>query len=91
MTIRVLILGGSSEASALVRLVAERGDIEATLSLAGRTAHPLAAPIPTRSGGFGGLEGLVDYLRHHRIEAVIDATHPFALQMSRHAEEACAR
>ncbi|MBV9138814.1 MAG: cobalt-precorrin-6A reductase [Hyphomicrobiales bacterium] len=91
MTIRVLILGGSSEASALVRLVAERGDIEATLSLAGRTAHPSAAPIPTRSGGFGGVEGLVDYLRYHRTEAVIDATHPFALQMSRHAEEACAR
>jgi precorrin-6A/cobalt-precorrin-6A reductase len=91
MPIRVLILGGSSEASALARLLARRPDIEATLSLAGRTARPAAAPIAMRSGGFGGVEGLVDDLRSRNVEAVIDATHPFAAQMSRHAKEACAR
>jgi precorrin-6A/cobalt-precorrin-6A reductase len=90
MTIRVLVLGGSSEASALAGLLAGRPDIEATLSLAGRTAQPAPAPIAMRSGGFGGLEGLVDYLTSRDIEAVIDATHPFAAQMSRNAKEACA-
>ena len=90
MSKRVLVLGGSSEASALVRLLAGRPDIEATLSLAGRTAQPAPAPIATRSGGFGGVEGLIDYLTSRDIEAVIDATHPFAAQMSRNAREACA-
>lgn len=91
MAIRVLVLGGSSEASALARLLAGRPDVEATLSLAGRTAQPVAAPIAMRSGGFGGVEGLIEYLTSHGIEAVIDATHPFASQMSRNAKEACAR
>jgi precorrin-6A/cobalt-precorrin-6A reductase len=90
MAKRVLVLGGSSEASALARLLAGRPDIEATLSLAGRTAQPAPAPIATRSGGFGGVEGLIDYLTSRDIEAVIDATHPFAAQMSRNARQACA-
>jgi precorrin-6A/cobalt-precorrin-6A reductase len=88
---RILILGGSSEASALARLVAGEPRIEATLSLAGRTQHPAAAPIALRVGGFGGVEGLVAHLLRERVEAVIDATHPFAAQMSRHAAEACGR
>lgn len=91
MAIRILVLGGSSEASALARLLADRPDIEATLSLAGRTAQPAGAPIAMRVGGFGGVEGLIDYLSRHGIEALIDATHPFAAQMSRHAKDACAR
>jgi len=88
---RVLILGGSSEASALARLLAGRRDIEATLSLAGRTSNPAPTPIASRSGGFGGVAGLVAHLERECVEAVIDATHPFAAQMSRHAAEACAR
>jgi precorrin-6A/cobalt-precorrin-6A reductase len=90
-SMRVLILGGSSEASALARLVAGRPGIEATLSLAGRTRSPAAAPIALRIAGFGGVDGLIAHLRSERVEAVIDATHPFAAQMSRHAAEACAR
>jgi precorrin-6A/cobalt-precorrin-6A reductase len=88
---RVLILGGTTEASALARLVASRPEIEAALSLAGRTAKPAVPPIPLRIGGFGGADGLTDYLARKRIEAVIDATHPFAVQMSRHASEACGK
>ncbi len=61
---------------------------EATLSLAGRTAMPRAQPIAVRSGGFGGIEGLVRYLRDERIDVLADATHPFAAQMSRNAIEA---
>jgi precorrin-6A/cobalt-precorrin-6A reductase len=89
--VRVLILGGTSEARALAARVAELPDIDAVLSLAGRTRAPEPQPIATRIGGFGGIEGLCAYLRAHHIERVIDATHPFAAQMSRHAAAACRR
>ena len=64
--------------------------MEAILSLAGRTTSPAPSALPTRIGGFGGVEGLRAYLSSERIDAVIDATHPFAAQMSRHAALACA-
>ncbi|MBV9286640.1 MAG: cobalt-precorrin-6A reductase, partial [Hyphomicrobiales bacterium] len=60
-----------------------------TLSLAGMTARPALAPIPQRIGGFGGPEGLAAYLKAERIQAVIDATHPFAARMSANALSAC--
>lgn len=81
---RLLILGGTTEASALARAVAEAG-IAATLSLAGRVASPAPQPLPVRVGGFGGAEGLADYLKAHRITHLVDATHPFAAQISRNA------
>lgn len=64
--------------------------LAAVFSYAGRTAAPLAQPLPMRVGGFGGVAGLVAYLRAEGISQVIDATHPFAAQMSRHAVLACA-
>ena len=82
---RLLLLGGTTEAQDLARRLALRDDVEATLSLAGRTSNPARSPLPTRSGGFGGIEGLTLYLRENRIDAVIDATHPFAAQMSANA------
>lgn len=85
---RILVLGGTTEASRLARALADRPDIEATLSLAGRTIDPAAQPIPTRVGGFGGVAGLAAWLREHRIDALVDATHPFAAQISRNAAEA---
>ena len=85
---RILVLGGTTEASRLARALADRPDIEATLSLAGRTIDPAAQPIPTRVGGFGGAAGLAAWLREHRIDALVDATHPFAAQISRNAAEA---
>jgi precorrin-6A/cobalt-precorrin-6A reductase len=85
---RVLLLGGSMEASALARLLAADPRFEAVLSLAGRTAAPRAQPVPVRSGGFGGVKGLIRYLRGERIEILLDATHPFASQMSRNSMEA---
>jgi precorrin-6A/cobalt-precorrin-6A reductase len=82
---RLLILGGTSEASALARRVADERDIAALLSLAGATANPAKTPISLRIGGFGGAGGLADFLRAERIDAVIDATHPFAERMSANA------
>jgi len=82
---RVLILGGTTEASALGRVLATDRRFQATISLAGRTQNPAPQPLPTRIGGFGGVDGLARYLVEHRIGALIDATHPFAAQMTRHA------
>lgn len=84
----VLLLGGTSEASQLARMLADDGRFRATLSLAGRTASPAPQPLPTRSGGFGGAQGLASFLHAHRIGALIDATHPFATQIHRNAAEA---
>ena len=87
---RILILGGTSEARELAQRVAGDAAFEATLSLAGRTRNPWLPPIPFRIGGFGSVDGLRDYLAAEKIEAVIDATHPFAVQMSENARLACA-
>lgn len=80
----LLILGGTTEASALARLVAEAG-LRAVLSYAGRVQAPRTQPVPVRVGGFGGVDGLVAYLRAERVTHLIDATHPFAAKMSRNA------
>lgn len=88
---RVLILGGTTEASALARILGGDPRFAATLSLAGRTTSPAAQPIETRSGGFGGADGLAHFIHEHRIEAVVDATHPYADQISLNAVEACRR
>lgn len=82
------MLGGTAEARALAAALAGRTDFSVTLSLAGRTSEPAAQPVPVRSGGFGGVEGLAAYLRDERIDIVIDATHPFAAAISAHAAEA---
>jgi len=82
---RVLILGGTAEAAALAAALAERPDIETIVSLAGRTKDPARLPGGVRVGGFGGVTGLTEYLRAERIGLAIDATHPFATQISRHA------
>ncbi len=63
--------------------------MDAILSLAGATANPAPSPVPQRIGGFGGPEGLAAYLRAERIDAVVDATHPFAARMSANAMAAC--
>ncbi|SIQ98965.1 precorrin-6A reductase [Rhizobium sp. RU20A] len=85
---RILILGGTTEARRLAERLAGLPDIEATISLAGRTAEPRPLPLPTRIGGFGGAEGLARYLKDEAIDLLIDATHPFAARMSINAAEA---
>ena len=86
---RVLLLGGTTEATALAHAFAA-ADVDAIFSYAGRTENPVAQPLPTRLGGYGGINGLADYIIDARITHVVDATHPFATQISRNAVEACA-
>lgn len=87
---RVLILGGTTEASALARVLVDRADLDVVLSLAGRTETPIRPPIAHRIGGFGGVAGLIEFLKSQTISGVIDATHPYAAQMTQHAAQACA-
>ena len=89
MTRRVLILGGTGEAVRLARLVEHRAELDGVTSLAGRTRRPAAVPGRVRTGGFGGVEGLVAYLDAERVDALVDATHPYAATISRHAAQAC--
>jgi len=86
---RALILGGIADASLLAAEIARAG-LDAVYSYGGRTRAPADQPLPTRIGGFGGVSGLADYIRGEGITHVIDATHPFAAEMSRNAVEACA-
>ncbi|MEG3082166.1 cobalt-precorrin-6A reductase [Sphingomonas sp. PB2P12] len=86
----ILILGGTTEASALASALGARG-ITAVLSYAGRVANPKPQPVPVRIGGFGGVDGLAAYLRRNRITHLVDATHPFAAQMTRHSLAAAAQ
>jgi precorrin-6A/cobalt-precorrin-6A reductase len=85
----LLILGGTSEATALAKEVAAAG-LTGTVSLAGRVERPKRQPLPVRVGGFGGPAGLAAYLRNAGITHLIDATHPFAAQMSANSVEAAA-
>lgn len=84
----ILILGGTGEARQLAAALAEREGLAVTLSLAGRTAQPAPQPVPVRLGGFGGADGLARYLRDQRIDALIDATHPYAAIISANAATA---
>jgi precorrin-6A/cobalt-precorrin-6A reductase len=88
---RILILGGTAEARSLAARLAPRAELAVTLSLAGRTASPAAQPVPVRIGGFGGTDGLADYLTVERIDALIDATHPYAATISANAARAAQR
>ncbi|OBG56137.1 MULTISPECIES: cobalt-precorrin-6A reductase [unclassified Mycobacterium] len=84
---RVLLLGGTAEGRALAKAL--HPDIDIVSSLAGRVPDPALPVGPVRIGGFGGVEGLRRWLLDERIDAVVDATHPFAAAMTAHAAQAC--
>ncbi|MFC9930361.1 cobalt-precorrin-6A reductase [Streptomyces sp. NPDC127190] len=90
MPTHVLILGGTTEARRLAADLAARPGIRVTTSLAGRVTRPAAVPGEVRTGGFGGAEGLAEWLRTHRVDALVDATHPFAEAITAHAARAAA-
>jgi precorrin-6A/cobalt-precorrin-6A reductase len=90
MAKHLLILGGTGEARELAEgAVAEFGPrLRVVTSLAGRTAEPVPVAGEVRRGGFGGAAGLIAHLHAAGVDVLIDATHPFATQISRHAAEA---
>lgn len=85
---RVLVLGGTGEARALAERLHPR--VEIISSLAGRVPDPALPVGPVRIGGFGGADGLRTWLADNDIDAVVDATHPFAATITAHAATACA-
>jgi len=85
--LNLLILGGTGEAAELVRRLPE--NIASITSWAGRTKTPPDLPGGVRIGGFDGADGLKAYLIENRIDAVVDATHPFAARISENAAMAC--
>ena len=85
----LLLLAGSGEARLIARALADAG-VDAVASLAGATRAPVALPLPTRTGGFGGLAGFECYLNDNHITAVLDATHPFAARITARTAAVCA-
>ncbi|XUL86546.1 cobalt-precorrin-6A reductase [Streptomyces galilaeus] len=85
----ILILGGTTEARELAaELAVRRPELRVTTSLAGRVARPGTPAGDVRIGGFGGAEGLTEWLREHHVDAVVDATHPFAESITANAARA---
>ena len=87
MKSKILILGGTSEAVELAKAKVLDGH-DVITSLAGRTKEPVSVAGQTRIGGFGGAQGLANYLKEHQIDLLIDCTHPFAKQISANARKA---
>jgi precorrin-6A/cobalt-precorrin-6A reductase len=90
MSPHVLVLGGTTEARRLAAELAARPGVRVTTSLAGRVSRPGALDGDVRVGGFGGADGLARWLREHRVDAVVDATHPFAAAITANAARAAA-
>jgi len=87
---KVLILGGTAEARALAEALAKnQPGLDLITSLAGVTTQAPGVPGQVRVGGFGGVAGMVEYLKRENIDRVIDATHPFAATITEHAVQAC--
>ncbi|GGL18515.1 precorrin-6A reductase [Mangrovihabitans endophyticus] len=87
----MLVLGGTTEGRELAAACAGHPELHTVTSLAGRTGRPVPIAGRVRIGGFGGVDGLVDFLRDERIGALVDATHTFAATMTEHAVAAARR
>lgn len=71
-------MGGTREARELAGIVSGERGFEIVSSLAGRVREPVLPVGEVRVGGFGGVDGLREWLSANEIEVVVDATHPFA-------------
>jgi precorrin-6A/cobalt-precorrin-6A reductase len=89
MSKRLLVLGGTGDAAQLIQQAATIPDLAIVASLAGRTPKPNIPSVGTvRIGGFGGVAGLIQFLQDEQIDLIVDATHPFAAQISHNAAAA---
>lgn len=82
---KILLLGGTIGARQIAEAIANSLDVDATVSLSGATTTRQDYALPMRVGGFGGADGLRQYLVDNQIDLIVDATHPYAAQMSRNA------
>jgi len=82
----ILLLAGTGDARRLAERLSGR---DVVASIAGATREPIALPLPTRVGGFGGEEAFRAYLTEAGISAVVDATHPYAHRITRRTAEIC--
>src|ERR1700712_1425752 len=89
--VKVLVLGGTGEARRLAAALDGEAGFEVVSSLAGRLRAPVMPVGEARVGGFGGPDGLTAWLRGEHVEAVVDATHPFAANITDSAVIACGR
>ncbi|WP_259767875.1 precorrin-6A/cobalt-precorrin-6A reductase, partial [Pseudomonas protegens] len=81
---RILLLGGVTEALAIARTLGPTH----IYSLAGVGRVPTDLNCQVRVGGYGGAEGLARFIRQERIGLLLDATHPYAAQISANAQAA---
>lgn len=89
MSKTILILSGTAEAFDLAaKLQKEQPDWRIISSLAGRTQNPKLPTGEIRIGGFCGVDGLIDYISKQNVDKIYDATHPFALNISKNAVQA---
>jgi precorrin-6A/cobalt-precorrin-6A reductase len=88
--LQTLVLAGTTEGRAVIDGLVADGRFDVTASLAGATPKPAVLSVPTVTGGFGGIDGLASWCRDHAIDLLVDATHPFARQISRNARLAAA-
>lgn len=84
---RVLLLGGTSEARALAAKL--HPEVAVISSLAGRVPDPALPVGEVRIGGFGGVDGMRRWLLGAGVDAVVDATHPYAATITGHAATVC--
>ncbi|MDB5539874.1 MAG: hypothetical protein JWQ89_1601 [Devosia sp.] len=84
---KILILGGTEEARLMAERLVKMGH-EVTSSLAGRTSEPMLPAGNVRIGGFGGGDGMGNYILTEGFERLVDATHPYAEEIKRNAVKA---
>ena len=86
---KLLLLAGSGEARQVASGLSQMPAVSAIASFAGATRKPASLDIPSRVGGFGGDAGFRDFLKSEAIDAVLDATHPFAARISDRTARIC--
>jgi precorrin-6A/cobalt-precorrin-6A reductase len=85
---RLLVLGGTAEARELAATL--HPEVDVISSLAGRVPNPALPAGLVRVGGFGGAEAMRQWLVDERVDAVVDATHPYAAAITARTAAVCA-
>lgn len=88
MRMSVLILAGTGEGRHLAEDLSQDERYRVCVSIAGLTRKPIPTSVKQRVGGFGGADGLADFLKQENVDVLVDATHPFAANISKNAVEA---